>query len=113
MSIARVILASAAFAGALFQPETGGPLPTVVDPGSAAKAPADATVLIGGADLSGWRNADGKAPGGWVYKDGVATVNGTGSIMTREGFGDVQLHVEFATPEKVEGHGQERGNSGV
>ncbi len=28
-------------------------------------------------------------------------------------FRDVQLHLEFATPEKVEGTGQGRGNSGV
>ncbi len=98
---------------AALQPQSAAPLPPVVDPGAPGKAPADAIVLIGGADLSAWQNADGKAPAGWIYKDGVATVNSTGSIMTRESFGDVQLHVEFATPEKVEGHGQERGNSGV
>ena len=34
-------------------------------------------------------------------------------IYTKQGFGDCQLHVEWATPEKVEGHGQGRGNSGV
>lgn len=113
MPFARLVLASAACSIALIQPQASGPLPTVVDPGSATKPPADATVLIGGADLSGWRNSDGKTSAAWIYKEGVATVNGTGSIMTREHFGDVQLHVEFATPEKVEGHGQERGNSGI
>ena len=34
-------------------------------------------------------------------------------IQTKQAFGDCQLHVEWATPEKVEGEGQGRGNSGV
>ncbi len=36
-----------------------------------------------------------------------------GGISTTESFGDVQLHLEFATPAKVEGTSQGRGNSGV
>ena len=43
----------------------------------------------------------------------VATVNGTGSIVTREGFGDCQLHLEWASPVVVKGSGQGRGNSGI
>ena len=38
---------------------------------------------------------------------------GEGDIQTREHFGDVQLHVEFATPAEVRGDSQGRGNSGV
>ena len=38
---------------------------------------------------------------------------GTGSIRTRRGFGDVQLHIEWRTPAEVSGEGQGRGNSGV
>ena len=30
--------------------------------------------------------------------------NKTGTIETRESFGDCQLHVEWCTPAKVEGH---------
>jgi len=37
----------------------------------------------------------------------------TGSIRTRDKFADFQLHLEFATPAKVEGNSQGRGNSGV
>jgi Domain of Unknown Function (DUF1080) len=44
---------------------------------------------------------------------GIMTVNGTGSIRTKQAFGDCQLHVEWASPAKVEGEGQGRGNSGV
>jgi hypothetical protein len=36
-----------------------------------------------------------------------------GSIRTRQGFGDCQLHVEWAAPAEVIGEGQGRGNSGV
>ena len=36
-----------------------------------------------------------------------------GNICSRQTFGDVQLHVEWQAPVKVEGMGQGRGNSGV
>ena len=47
-----------------------------------------------------------------VNSSGVATAKKSG-ITTKDSFGDCQLHVEFATPAKVEGNGQGRGNSGV
>jgi len=83
--------------------------PRVIDPGP---PPSDAIVLFDGKDLSKW-NSEKNGPAKWEVKDGVATVNGTGSISTRQEFGDCQLHVEWATPEKVEGEGQGRGNSGI
>jgi hypothetical protein len=43
----------------------------------------------------------------------VEVVGGTGSLVTRRSFGDVQLHLEWATPTPPTGDGQERGNSGV
>ncbi|MFO1009579.1 MAG: DUF1080 domain-containing protein [Planctomycetota bacterium] len=88
--------------------------PPVVTPGAAngfATAPSDAIVLFDGKDLSHWR-AGGKAAG-WKVENGYMEVNGTGSIETTESFGDVQLHLEFATPAKVESESQGRGNSGV
>jgi hypothetical protein len=36
-----------------------------------------------------------------------------GDVFTKDEFGDVQLHVEWATPSVVVGDGQDRGNSGV
>jgi hypothetical protein len=83
--------------------------PRVIDPGP---PPSDAIVLFGGKDLSQFKG-EGDGPAKWEIKDGVATVNGTGSISTKQEFGDCQLHVEWATPEKVEGEGQGRGNSGI
>jgi len=83
------------------------PEPKVVDPGPPGGPPADALVLFDGKDLS-------KFSGGqqWIIKDGYAISNGNG-ITTKQAFGDCQLHVEWATPEKIEGSGQGRGNSGV
>lgn len=95
------------------------PQPPVVKPGEASTAdkagtaPADATVLFDGADLSKWRNNKGEAAG-WKVENGYAeVVPKSGDIFTKEEFGpDVQLHIEFATPPPV-GNGQGRGNSGV
>jgi hypothetical protein len=78
----------------------------VVDPGQVGGPPSDAIVLFDGKDLSQWEG------GPWQVKDGCAIDAGS-SIQTKQAFGDCQLHIEWASPEKVEGTGQERGNSGV
>jgi hypothetical protein len=77
-----------------------------------APAPADAIVLFNGKDLSKWTGKDDKAS--WKIEDGYMEVAPkSGAIHTRDQFGDFQLHLEFATPSKVEGSSQGRGNSGV
>lgn len=43
----------------------------------------------------------------------MEVVRGIGSIVTRRSFGDIQLHIEWATPNPPSGAGQGRGNSGV
>jgi hypothetical protein len=84
------------------------PEPAVVTPGKTdADPPSDAVVLFDGKDLSKWNHGDQ-----WEVKDGYAVVQKS-DITTKDSFGDYQLHVEFATPEKVSGDGQGRGNSGV
>jgi hypothetical protein len=91
------------------------PQPPVVTPGKTfshdAPAPSDAVVLFDGKDLSKWVNDNGAAPE-WKVADGYAEAT-KGKIRTRDEFGDFQLHLEFATPSKVEGKGQGRGNNGV
>jgi hypothetical protein len=87
------------------------PQPPVVTPGSQGSAPSDAIVLFDGKSLDAWQCRDGAAK--WKVNDGFAEVNGTGDIMTKQVFGDCQLHIEWATPAKVEGESQGRGNSGV
>ena len=77
-----------------------------------AKAPSDAIILFDGKDLSQCVDAKGE-PAKWKVGKGIVTVNGTGDIYTAQKFGDCQLHVEWATPEKIVGEGQGRGNSGI
>ena len=84
---------------------------------SAAKLPvpppSDAIVLFDGSDLSMWRAADG-GPAKWMIRDGsLAAVPGGGAVFSRDGYGDIQLHVEWAAPTPGRGTGQGRGNSGV
>ncbi len=92
------------------------PMPPVIDPGPApasAPVPSDAVVLFDGRDLSGWTTVKGE-PARWAVRDGyMEVVKGTGSIKTTRGFGDCQLHVEWASPAAAVGSGQDRGNSGV
>jgi hypothetical protein len=83
--------------------------PRLINPGP---PPSDAIVLFDGTDLSQWVGDNG-SPAKWLLEDGAMVVNKTGSIRTKQSFGDCQLHIEWATPAKVEGSDQGRGNSGV
>ncbi len=89
-----------------------GKEPKAIDPGPPGGPPADAIVLFDGKDLSQWRGGKGQEAK-WTVANGCMTVNGTGGIMTKDTFGDIQLHVEWAAPSEVKGNGQGRGNSGV
>jgi hypothetical protein len=93
------------------------PQPPVVEPGATfsqgAPAPADATVLFAGGDLSQWTTAAGEPPAWRLADDYMEVKGGSGSIRTRQTFGDFQLHLEFATPKEVMSSSQGRGNSGL
>ncbi|HQH41543.1 MAG TPA: DUF1080 domain-containing protein, partial [Bacteroidales bacterium] len=89
------------------------PVPPVVTPGENGAPPSDAIVLFDGKNLDMWESERG-GPARWEVKDGILTiVPGTGGIKTKKPFGDCQLHIEWRSPAKVEGDGQNRGNSGV
>jgi hypothetical protein len=94
--------------------EIWDPEPKIVTPGNSfGDAPSDAIVLFDGLNLDKWVHKNGD-PAKWDVKDGYFTVKpGTGDILSREVFGSCQLHVEFMSPVKIEGDGQNRGNSGV
>lgn len=95
--------------------EVWEPVPPIVSPGLNHGAPSDAIVLFSGEDTNAWTHLDGSSVQ-WKLEEGAMTVSpGSGNIQTKESFGDIQLHIEFRTPEKVnpEETGQERGNSGV
>jgi hypothetical protein len=91
------------------------PQPRIVTPAESfslgAKAPGDAVVLFDGTDLAKWQSGRGGAAA-WTIRDGYMET-GRGGIRTRDRWADFQLHLEFATPERVQGSGQGRGNSGV
>jgi len=110
------IVTSAAVCGQKWTPELTDifkPVPRLVTPGTGTSPPSDAIFLFDGTNLDQWEK-EGGGPAGWEVKDGIMTVvKGSGSIRTRQGFGDVQLHIEWRTPAEVVGEGQGRGNSGV
>lgn len=90
------------------------PHPPVVTPGAAVgQAPSDAVVLFDGKDLSKWRGDKGDPK--WEIVDGgvAATKKGAGSLVSRDEFGDCQIHLEWAAPNPPKGNDQGRGNSGV
>jgi hypothetical protein len=89
------------------------PVPPAVTPGENSKPPSDAIILFNGDNLNEWTNSKGE-PAGWIVAEGCMTVKpGSGSIKTRRGFGDCQLHIEWRSPAEVKGESQGRGNSGI
>jgi hypothetical protein len=120
--LAVVVIAGAGQAGA--QPGTEWPIhsrdrpqPRVVSTDThrlPVRPPADAVVLFDGTDLSKWLQARDSSPAQWIVRDGYFEVKaGSGSLRTRDGFADVELHLEWAAPHPPDGSDQDRGNSGV
>lgn len=97
--------------------DTARPLPPVVRaPAPSAlpvPPPSDAVVLFDGSDASAWRSTRGDAVAWRVVAGALEVAPGTGDILTRQGFGDCQLHLEWMSPAPPAGTGQDRGNSGV
>ncbi len=85
------------------------PLPPMVTPGDQhlpTPAPSDAIVLFDGQDVSRWHPTD------WKLQDGSLEVT-AGDLVTRDSYGDMQLHLEWMAPNPPQGHPMSRGNSGV
>lgn len=109
------------------------PRPAVVTPGSfptdehRGTAPSDAIVLFDGKDLSQWVGWEGpfglefypkystgkEVEPTWKVENGYMQVDTKANLMSKQKFGDIQLHVEWAAPETVVGASQGRGNSGI
>jgi hypothetical protein len=92
------------------------PQPEAITPGSCnaapSKPPSDAEVLFDGSSLDKWTTKGG-APT-WKVENGyVEIAPGKGDLVTKEKFGDIQLHLQWATPAEVSGKSQGRGNSGI
>src|SRR5580704_11869616 len=93
------------------------PRPKVITAGAEnSQPPSDAIVLFDGTSLSQWETyLKGKlVETKWKVENGyMEVVPATGSIQTKEKFGDIQLHLEWAAPAEIKGNSQSRGNSGV
>jgi hypothetical protein len=93
------------------------PQPTVITAAGAStqeragQPPSDAVVLFDGSSLEAWQKSGGGEPG-WKLENGYVEVTRSGSIETKQSFGDLQLHLEFCSPVVVSGDSQ-GGNSGV
>lgn len=79
----------------------------------ATPPPSDAIVLFDGTNLDKWtsyRRGQQQAPE-WKVEGGTLTVGGRGDLVTKDSFGDIQLHLEWKPGTK--NCGQNKGNSGV
>ncbi len=93
--------------------EVWEPVPEKVTPGEGTRPPSDAIVLFDGTDLAQWESEE-REPAPWNVSEGIMTVvPKSGNIKTKQSFGSCQLHIEWRTPEIIEGKGQGRGNSGI
>jgi hypothetical protein len=98
------------------------PYPPVVTPADVPgePPPSDAIVLFDGKDLSKWGQKGRGADAGklvdakWKVENGYFEIAPrTGDLVTRDKFGDCQLHIEWSEPPDIAGSSQSRGNSGV
>ena len=91
------------------------PQPVRIAPGQGdlgVTAPSDALVLFDGNGLSAWERTDGKEMPGSCVENGTFDIMKTGTIRTKQEFGDCQLHIEWMTPPGPEDR-MNWGNSGV
>ncbi len=77
-----------------------------------SQPPEDAVVLFDGAGLEAWELKNEKKAPWKVTVDSAMQVT-RGDIISKQKFGDQQVHVEFKTPLMPDETGQARGNSGV
>jgi hypothetical protein len=116
----NAVAPTAAVPNALLAPElteVWTPVPPVIS-APAGGIPSDAIVLFDGKNLDQWESVrpDGNP---WKIEGDAMVIVPTKAPAqpfdqkTKRLFGDIQLHLEFRTPAKVEGEGQGRGNSGI
>lgn len=84
-------------------------------------APSDAVVLFDGTSLSQWHGVQSDithqgtagTPQWKVVEGAMEVVPKAGDLESNQKFGDMQLHLEWASPAEVSGTSQGRGNSGI
>lgn len=74
----------------------------------------DATVLFSGGDCSAWEMLKDGGPCRWTCTgECMEVAAGTGDVVTKERFGDFELHLEFWLPLMADKTSQARANSGL
>jgi len=86
-----------------------------VSPDLGKRPPEGAVVLFDGSNLDQWQSRNPGQPAKWkLLPDGVMEVAAkSGDIVSKEKFGDHQVHLEFRLPYMPRASGQGRANSGV
>lgn len=106
--ILAVLTASPSLRAEQYLPGIEWQEPPIVTPGETDNLPpSDAIVLFDGKDLAKWKNGEN-----WPVADGVASA-GKGFIISKQNFGDCQIHLEWSAPTPPKGKSQGRGNSGL
>tara|TARA_B100001029_G_scaffold160793_1_gene149076 strand:- start:325 stop:1083 length:759 start_codon:yes stop_codon:yes gene_type:complete len=94
--------------------DPSGPVPQKVTGVVDGKPPSDAVILFDGMNMDSWAHVRSGESSQWIVEDGVLTVaNGTGTLVSKQSFGDIQMHIEWMPSADIKGAGQSRGNSGI
>ena len=94
--------------------DPSGPMPKKVTGIVDGKPPSDAVILFDGINMDSWEHVRSGESSKWIVEDGVLTVaNGTGTLVSKQSFGDIQMHIEWMPSAIIKGAGQSRGNSGI
>jgi len=90
------------------------PIPPKVTGVIDGRPPSDAIILFDGDDMDSWEHVRTGEPPRWHIENGILTVaNGTGTLVSKQSFADIQMHIEWKPNAEIIGSGQSRGNSGI
>ncbi len=89
------------------------PVPALVTGVSHDAAPSDAIVLFDGSNMNAWERVEDGSAARWDIEDGEVTVNGSGTLRSKQSFSNFQLHIEWRPTDVIQGQSQSRGNSGI
>ena len=94
--------------------DPSGPIPPKVTGVANGQPPSDAVILFDGTNMDSWEHVRSGEPSQWIIEDEILTVaNGTGTLVSKQAFGDIQMHIEWMPSATIQGEGQSRGNSGI
>ena len=94
--------------------DPSGPVPQKVTAVIDGKPPSDAVILFDGLNMDSWEHVRSGESSQWIVENGVLTVaNGTGTLVSKQSFDDIQMHIEWMPSADIKGAGQSRGNSGI